>query len=467
MSQPILFKSSFLIMGTTALQSLAPWGFALLALLGIEALCSTAPAASTSATVIVAVISLFLIEPPRDPGAQLTSTNLPIASGLIARWIMVLVAVVALRLFTDALDSLPRRVLLVWSIATPFLLVALGTLLQRLMRFLLANQVRNRSVVIAGYNESSHALAQRLASNRGFSMQVDGFFDDRSAERLNLGPGMRQIGGLADMPEYVKSHRIDVIFVALPIRHLKRVIDLLDELRDTTASIYYVPDLVVFDLIQARSGEIQGIPVVAMTETPFHGYRGVTKRMIDIVLSCIALVLLAPVFLVVAALVKLTSAGPVIFKQRRYGLDGHEILVYKFRSMSVTEDGTRITQATRSDRRITPVGRILRRTSLDELPQIYNVLQGRMSLVGPRPHAVAHNEEYRKLIKGYMLRHKVRPGITGLAQVSGCRGETARLEEMEARVRYDLDYLRHWTPMLDLRIMVLTVVRLLRDKHAY
>jgi len=228
-----------------------------------------------------------------------------------------------------------------------------------------------------------------------------------------------------------------------------------------------VPDIFVFDLIQARSGEIHGIPVVAMCETPFYGYRGVTKRLTDVVLSVTILLLFLPLLLLIAVMVKLSSPGPVIFKQRRYGLDGREIAVYKFRTMSVTEDGAEIRQASKTDSRITRVGGILRRTSMDELPQLINVLQGRMSLVGPRPHAVAHNEEYRKLIKGYMVRHKVLPGITGLAQVNGCRGETSQLEEMEARVNYDLDYLRRWTPMLDIKIILLTAVKIFRDDKAY
>jgi len=204
-----------------------------------------------------------------------------------------------------------------------------------------------------------------------------------------------------------------------------------------------------------------------MCETPFYGYRGVSKRLTDIGLSIVILLLFLPLLLLIAVLVKFSSPGPIIFKQRRYGLDGREIAVYKFRTMSVTEDGEEIRQATKSDSRITRMGRLLRRTSLDELPQLINVLQGRMSLVGPRPHAVAHNEEYRKLIKGYMVRHKVLPGITGLAQVNGCRGETSQLEEMEARVNYDLDYLRHWTPMLDIKIILLTAIRVFRDDKAY
>jgi putative colanic acid biosynthesis UDP-glucose lipid carrier transferase len=275
------------------------------------------------------------------------------------------------------------------------------------------------------------------------------------------------IGTLSDLSQYVKDHNTDVIFIALPIRHVKRVMNLLDDLRDTTASIYYVPDVFVFDLIQARSGEIHGIPVVAMCETPFYGYRGVAKRLTDIGLSVVILLLLLPLLLLISIMVKVSSAGPIIFKQRRYGLDGREIGVYKFRTMRVTEDGPQIRQASKTDARITRIGRILRRTSLDELPQLINVLQGRMSLVGPRPHAVAHNEEYRKLIKGYMVRHKVLPGITGLAQVNGCRGETSQLEEMQARVNYDLDYLRRWSPMLDIKIILLTAIKIFRDDKAY
>jgi putative colanic acid biosynthesis UDP-glucose lipid carrier transferase len=251
------------------------------------------------------------------------------------------------------------------------------------------------------------------------------------------------------------------------MRHLQRVRDLLDDLRDTTASIYYLPDVFVFDLIQSRIGQISGMPVVALCETPFYGLRGVVKRVTDIGISAAAILLLLPFLLAVAVAIRITSPGPVIFRQRRYGLDGHEIVVYKFRTMKVTEDNGPIVQATRDDERITSIGRFLRRFSIDELPQLLNVLQGRMSLVGPRPHAVAHNEEYRKLIKGYMVRHKVQPGITGLAQVNGCRGETSKLEEMEARVKYDLDYLRNWSLMLDIKILFRTVIKVFVDDRAY
>ncbi len=272
-------------------------------------------------------------------------------------------------------------------------------------------------------------------------------------------PTQHSSAALSDLSSYVKEHGTDVIFIALPIRHVKRVMNLLDDLRDTTASIYYVPDIFVFDLIQARSGEIHGIPVVAMCETPFYGYRGVTKRLTDIgslrgdpaVVPAAAAADRGAGQILLAGTGHLQAAAlrPGWTRNRRVQVQDHD---------ASPKTATQIRQASKSDSRITRIGGMLRRASLDELPQLINVLQGRMSLVGPRPHAVAHNEEYRKLIKGYMVRHKVLPGITGLAQVNGCRGETSQLEEMEARVNYDLDYLRRWTPMLDIKIILLTAV---------
>jgi putative colanic acid biosynthesis UDP-glucose lipid carrier transferase len=373
----------------------------------------------------------------------------------------------AIGYITKSLSDYPRRIFITWAVVTPVALIFSTLTMQEVMHHFLMNAFDNRSAIFAGYSNSSLELARRLKNNPAMRLEVAGFFDDRSSERLGMEPDAKLLGSLSDLSTYVKEHGTDVIFIALPIRHVKRVMNLLDDLRDTTASIYYVPDVFVFDLIQARSGEIHGIPVVAMCETPFYGYRGVTKRLTDIGLSLIILLLFLPLLLLIAITVKMTSPGPVIFKQRRYGLDGHEIAVYKFRTMTVTEDGAQIQQASKTDSRITRIGSILRRTSLDELPQLINVLQGRMSLVGPRPHAVAHNEEYRKLIKGYMVRHKVLPGITGLAQINGCRGETSQLEDMEARVNYDLDYLRRWSPMLDLKIILLTALKVFRDDKAY
>jgi putative colanic acid biosynthesis UDP-glucose lipid carrier transferase len=467
MTQPVLYKQSFLIAVLAAVQAVVPAVVAVTSLYLTIIFFGRAFDRSSQAFVLVAVLCLALIQPPREVATQLTTARISAVADVVFRWFLLLVVLLAVGYVTKSFDAYPRRIFLTWAVITPLALIVVALGMQEVMHRFLMNAFENRKAIFAGYNNSSLELARRLTNNPVMRLEVSGFFDDRSTDRLGMEPDAKLVGTLSDLSQYVKNNKTDVIFIALPIRHVKRVMNLLDDLRDTTASIYYVPDIFVFDLIQARSGEIHGIPVVAMCETPFYGYRGVMKRLTDIGLSVLILLLLLPLLLVVAVLVKYSSPGPVIFKQRRYGLDGREIAVYKFRTMRVTEDGAQIRQASKSDSRITKIGGILRRTSMDELPQLINVLQGRMSLVGPRPHAVAHNEEYRKLIKGYMVRHKVLPGITGLAQVNGCRGETSQLEEMEARVNYDLDYLRRWTPMLDVKIILLTAVKVFRDDKAY
>jgi putative colanic acid biosysnthesis UDP-glucose lipid carrier transferase len=467
MTQPVLLKQSFMIALLTGVQAVVPALIAIGSLYATIALYGHHVDPASAANVIVSVVCLILVQPPREVNAQLNSARLSDVADVIWRWMMLLVVLLAIGYVTKSFAVYQRRVFLTWAAATPVALIAATFAMQEVRQRFLANVLETRSAIIAGYNTTSFELARRLMSSTGMRVNMAGFFDDRSEDRLDMNDDARLLGSLSDMSQYVKDNRTDVIFIALPIRHVKRVMDLLDDLRDTTASIYYVPDIFVFNLIQARPSEVQGIPVVAMCETPFYGYRGVVKRVTDVGFSTLILLLLLPLLVIIALAIKLSSQGPIIFKQRRYGLDGREIAVYKFRTMRVTEDGAKIRQASKTDSRITPVGRVLRRSSMDELPQLINVLQGRMSLVGPRPHAVAHNEEYRKLIKGYMLRHKVLPGITGLAQINGWRGETSTLEDMEARVNYDLDYLRHWTPLLDIKILLMTVVKVFRDEKAY
>jgi putative colanic acid biosynthesis UDP-glucose lipid carrier transferase len=325
-----------------------------------------------------------------------------------------------------------------------------------------------RSAVIVGVTETGRRLADQFDRSRFLGVRVMGFFDDRSPQRLGELPGPGLKGRLADLPAFVKAQRVEAVFIALPMASQPRILKLLDEMRDTTSSIYFVPDMFMTDLIQARMDDVNGIPVVAVCESPFYGVNGLVKRLEDLVLAALILVLIAPLLAAIAIGVRLDSPGPVIFRQRRYGLDGREIIVYKFRTMRVMEDGVQVAQAVRGDPRVTRFGAFLRRTSLDELPQFVNVLQGRMSIVGPRPHAVAHNETYRKLIKGYMVRHKVKPGITGLAQVSGARGETDTVEKMQRRIEYDIEYLRNWSLRLDLAIILRTIpVALKGDRNAY
>lgn len=468
MTQPVIFKKTLSVAFITLLDFLAPPFVAVAALYGSTLIYQIEfDNRFVILAALVALLSIVLLPPRRDLSTQLLARRFPLAVGVVIRWFVVLALLLAIGYATKLSGEYSRRAVVTWALMTPALLVVVILFIHEGMRRVLFDPSNARRVVFAGFNEGSLVLAKRLREHSEFFMSVDGFFDDRSLDRLGAVKDCTLLGTLPALPGYVKANRVDVIFIALPIRHIQRVVDLLENLKDTTASIYYVPDVFVFDLIQARTGEILGIPVVAMCETPFYGFRGVAKRLEDIVVGSLALIATLPLMVAIAVAIKATSPGPVVFRQRRYGLDGREIQVYKFRTMTVTEDGAQIPQATIDDERITPLGKFLRRYSLDELPQFINVLQGRMSIVGPRPHAVAHNEMYRKLIKGYMMRHKVLPGITGLAQVNGLRGETRSVEQMEARVHYDLEYLRNWSIILDLKIIGRTVLRLLKDANAY
>jgi putative colanic acid biosynthesis UDP-glucose lipid carrier transferase len=325
--------------------------------------------------------------------------------------------------------------------------------------------------VIIGFGDLSRKLTYQFKQNPLLRVSCIGFFDDRSSGRFSETTERRAeelLGSIESATEFVKAHNVQHIYIALPLSAQPRIQTLLDNLRrETTASIYFVPDIISFELIQANISIVSGIPIVAVCESPFIGINSAIKRISDVLLSFLILTLITPIMLLIAIGVKLSSPGPVLFKQRRYGVDGKEIVVYKFRSMSVMEDGDQVNQATRSDPRITRLGGFLRKTSLDELPQFINVLQGHMSIVGPRPHAISHNELYRGLIKGYMIRHKVKPGITGWAQINGFRGETDTVEKMQRRIDYDLDYLRNWSLFLDLLIIFKTIGVVIRDKNAY
>jgi putative colanic acid biosynthesis UDP-glucose lipid carrier transferase len=278
--------------------------------------------------------------------------------------------------------------------------------------------------------------------------------------------GLR-IGDLADLVAQTRRGEIDIIYITFPMRAEGRIKGILTKLGDTTASVHIVPDFFVFELLHSRWTSIGGIPVVSVFESPFYGIDGLLKRGLDLTLAALLLAVLALPMAAIALGVKLSSPGPVFFRQRRYGLAGREILIWKFRTMWVCDDGAAVRQAQRNDSRVTLFGSFLRSTSLDELPQLFNVVSGNMSLVGPRPHASVHNEDYRKLIQGYMLRHKVKPGITGLAQVHGCRGETDTLDKMEQRIQCDHQYIREWSLWLDVKILLKTALVVVSRQNAY
>jgi putative colanic acid biosynthesis UDP-glucose lipid carrier transferase len=358
---------------------------------------------------------------------------------------------------------------LLWIVSTPVAIASARIVLRKIQQRLRARGFNTRTYAICGVNELGIQLARNIESAPEMGLRLEGFYDDRPEARtatipLRSGP---KAGNLEELIDHARRGRIDIIYITFPMRAEQRIREVLARLGDSTASVYIVPDFFVFELLHARWTNINGLPAVSVFENPLYGVDGLAKRSVDLLLGSLCLAAAALPMLGIAALVKLSSPGPVFFRQRRYGLDGREILVWKFRSMTCCDDGPTVAQATQDDARITRVGRFLRRSSLDELPQLFNVLDGSMSLVGPRPHANAHNELYRELIDGYMLRHKVKPGITGLAQVKGYRGETQTLEKMEQRIACDHQYIREWSFWMDVKILLKTLQVVVSQRNAY
>jgi putative colanic acid biosynthesis UDP-glucose lipid carrier transferase len=382
-------------------------------------------------------------------------------------WLGLMVILALCSYATQSLHLFDGRLLVTWALLTPALLWLAVFAGRNLLRRRARLPKNRHSAVIIGAGSLGVKLAHALQSPVDRGIDVLGFFDDREGDRVHPEAGGHRLGSLRQAAPWMREHGVHHVYITLPLGSQPRIVELLEELQDTTASVFFVPDIFGISIIQGRLQEIHGMPVVGLCGTPFTGTNRLVKRLSDIFLAVLILVALSPLLLVLAIGVKLSSPGPVVFRQRRNGLDGGEIVIYKFRSMRSVEDGPEVRQAMKDDPRITPFGAFLRRTSLDELPQFVNVLQGRMSIVGPRPHAVAHNEEYRQLIKAYMVRHKVKPGITGWAQVHGLRGETETLEKMQQRVEYDLEYLRNWSLRLDLQIIARTIKLVFFDRRAY
>ncbi len=395
---------------------------------------------------------------------------LDLAARLLLAWFATAICLVLVALLVYPFTSLGLWVLASWLIATPGLMVAMHLGRRLLLAKLRANPTEPRRVAIVGANELGLRLINSMKVMPWLGYKVMGFYDDRSPSndvgRRLIGNNIEVKGGLEQLYQDAHDGKLDMVFVALPMRAELRMHTVIDRLADTTVSPYVIPDVFSFDLLHSRLTCLQGIPALSIYDSPLVD-NGWAKRLEDVVLGTGILLLLAIPMLAVAIGVKLTSPGPIFFKQTRYGMGGEKIKVWKFRSMTVCEDGKDVAQATRADPRITPFGNFLRRTSLDELPQLFNVLSGSMSLVGPRPHAVAHNEFYRGQIKGYMLRHKVKPGITGLAQVNGFRGETETLDKMSGRIAYDLEYIRNWSILLDIKILWKTIFKGFVGQNVY
>jgi putative colanic acid biosynthesis UDP-glucose lipid carrier transferase len=397
-----------------------------------------------------------------------TKSLIAVHSKTVMVWIWTALLLIVIAVMTKTSTEFSRVTTTTWFLLAPTLLNIERMVLKTILAQLRSSGKNTRSVALVGNDAQANQLRETFEASPWMGMHYIGYFDDRAFERATeQSSDQKPLGNFDKLIEDAHRGKIDYVYITLPMNAESRIVKLVEALGDTTASVYLVPNFFIFDLMKAHMTEINGIPLLSLHETPFSGVDGWLKRFEDIVLGTFILLLITLPMLAIALGVKMTSPGPVIFRQRRYGLNGKIVEVWKFRSMNCSEDGETIRQASKCDGRITPFGAFLRRTSLDELPQFINVLQGAMSIVGPRPHAVVHNEQYRKLIRGYMLRHKVRPGITGLAQVNGWRGETDTLEKMQMRVKHDLDYIQNWSVLLDLKIIILTIFKGFSNPNAY
>lgn len=387
---------------------------------------------------------------------------------IVATWIVSFFVLIFFGFMTKTSAEFSRVTLISWLVITPLFLVLARYGLRRLFSYLKLLGLNNKTIVIAGMTSNGLKFAHELEANPDYGYQVAGFYGDKKSplyEKIK-----QDYPILGDYNELIQVARIgnwDQIYLALPIESKKRISSILDRLTDTATPVRMLPDYFTSNLLKSKYLEIVNTPILSIYDSPFSANNAFIKRAEDIIFGSIILALISPLMILIAIIIKLTSKGPIIFKQIRYGLNGEKIQVWKFRSMSVCENGNTVKQATKNDSRITPVGAFLRKTSLDELPQFINVLNGNMSIVGPRPHAVVHNEEYRSLIPGYMLRHLVKPGITGWAQINGWRGETDNLYKMRKRLEFDLEYMREWSLFLDIKIIIFTIFRGFTDKNAY
>jgi putative colanic acid biosysnthesis UDP-glucose lipid carrier transferase len=390
-------------------------------------------------------------------------------SKLWVAWCGIIPAFLLLAFVVNCFQGFSGLALVGWFTLTPSMLSLSRISVRSSLRILRRKGKNTRAAAIAGAGILGIQVAQVILNAPWMGYRIVSFFDDLKEEGslIFAEPNLRVAGNLDEMVDLAINRKFDVVYITLPMRAESRIRDIISRLANTAALVYLVPDLFIYDLMHARLLNIGGFPTLSVFESPLFGVSRYVKRLEDVLLAGLALILMALPMFLIAVGVKLSSSGPVIFKQRRYGLDGQEFRVWKFRTMIHCENADEVSQAKRDDPRVTRFGAWLRRLSLDELPQLFNVLQGRMSIVGPRPHALPHNEMYRKLVHGYMLRHKVKPGLTGWAQVNGWRGETEMLEKMEKRVEHDLYYIRNWSVWFDFKILLWTIFRGAWNKNAY
>ncbi|AJY51427.1 MULTISPECIES: undecaprenyl-phosphate glucose phosphotransferase [unclassified Halomonas] len=409
-----------------------------------------------------ALIALFAILLNSMFGGYSRWRTTPVST-LVARLLMVWVAVGLLATSLIFLADASVRFSRLWvasSLLLSYIIAAGGRVLaQIILRKARMKGRARRSIFLVGPSSQLLQVARSMRAAKGEGYSIVG------VERLYSGFNEQSLPNIAARIEMSGAREV---WICVPLEMGGAVRSIFYALRNHTAEVRFIPDFQGMQLLNHRFSEVAGHFAIDLSVTPLSGMARIIKRAEDLMVGSLITLLITPVCLLIAVAIKVTSPGPILFKQYRTGANGRRVKVYKFRSMRVhKEKEGQITQATKNDQRITPIGAFLRKTSLDELPQFYNVLQGRMSIVGPRPHALAHNDYYKDLVESYMRRHKVKPGITGWAQVNGLRGETDTLEKMERRVEYDLWYIDNWSLWLDLRIIFLTVFTGFANKNAY
>lgn len=383
-------------------------------------------------------------------------------------WGAVVLLMILIMFVLKVSSEYSRLWLALWAVLGLFFIFLVRACIYGFLQYQRKRGRNIRYVIIAGAGDLGRKALGKVIDSPWMGYKVRALFDDDAKLVGKCIDGYAVEGAISDIASYLIREQVDELWITLPLRAEERVKILLNDLRHSTINIKLIPDIFGFSLLNHSMTEIEGLPAVNLSETPMGGANLFVKAVEDKVLAFLILILISPLLVAIAVAVKLTSPGPVLFKQKRHGWDGRLINVYKFRSMNVhdEEDG-KVTQAVQNDSRFTKIGSLLRRTSLDELPQFFNVLQGKMSIVGPRPHAVEHNELYKDQVEQYMLRHMVKPGITGWAQINGFRGETDSLEKMRKRIEYDLYYIENWSVWLDIKIIFLTIFKGFINKNAY
>jgi putative colanic acid biosynthesis UDP-glucose lipid carrier transferase len=394
-------------------------------------------------------------------------TRLTTQFGLLSMsWTAVMLSLIALAYFTQTSIAFSRAFVLGW-----FLISFGGFVLARVLLLMQIDRWRragrlSQNVAVIGAGPLGRQLLRHLASLGEEQYRIVGVFDDQV--KVSLVEGYHHLGTIDDLVHYVRTHPVDEVIVAIPWQDTADIQSVVKRLKVLPINVKLCPDYVGWTLPVRRFLPLAGVPMLAVLERPLSGWNFVLKALEDRVLAAGLVLLFGPLLLLIAAAIKLDSSGPALFRQKRYGFNNNPITVYKFRTMHVgASNNEAVPQAKRNDPRVTRVGAILRRTSLDELPQLLNVMKGEMSLVGPRPHAVVHNEQYAKIIDDYLSRHRVKPGITGWAQVNGLRGETDTPEKMARRVQFDLYYIDNWSLLFDIKILLLTPFLGFVNKNAY